>query len=86
MYIEMLSICRDTYDAIIDLIVSFISRDFLEIPEERSRTSICEYDCESFGHICCKFGYGAEECREEKNCPTFGNSRQVLRLIWYYYN
>ena len=64
-----------------DLIVSFISLDFLEISKERSQTSKCEYDCESFGHICCKFGYGVEECREEKNCPTFGNHNQVWKLM-----
>ena len=53
----------------------------LEISKEWNRTSKCEYDCESFGLICCKFGYGVEECREEKNCLEIGKHHQVLKLI-----
>jgi hypothetical protein len=34
--------------------------------------SRCQYDCEMFGHICCKLENGKEECRTQENCPVHG--------------
>ena len=32
----------------------------------------CAFDCESFGHICCRLGDGIQECRKKINCPDPG--------------
>ena len=36
----------------------------------------CAFDCESFGHICCRLGDEKEECRKETNCPNQDDGKE----------
>ena len=43
-----------------------------EYHQRNDKVPKCAFDCESFGHICCRLGNGIQECRTKNNCPDPG--------------
>ena len=43
-----------------------------EYHQKNDKLPKCVFDCESFGHICCRLGNGIQECRTKSNCPDPG--------------
>ena len=50
-----------------------------EVSKE-SKLPQCTFDCEVYGHICCRLRNGEEECRTKNNCPDPG---KLVRLITF---
>ena len=47
-------------------------------PSKNEKIPKCAFDCEAFGHICCRLGDGNEECRKKTNCPNQDDGKKGI--------